>query len=241
MNAAHPNAGTDRHAPQERAARQRDNTEFHHRQLMGMLLKAPQQLHDADLLDPQDLHHPDDRITLEALRDLALARNGLTEAHHPVLIAMVAARLRRPEYEIAVMFNTLIEGCYSTANLVDFAAKVKRAALDRKIDDAMKGGDYRKVHDLVAEQDRIKERLKRPAAPSRFIRLSAMGDHPPAVDWLIEDYLERDTVTQLFGDPGSGKSFIALDMALSIATGQEWHGHATKSGPVFYIAGEGLR
>jgi AAA domain len=37
------------------------------------------------------------------------------------------------------------------------------------------------------------------------------------------------------------KSFLAIDMGYCIATGQEWHGYPVrKSGPVFYIAGEGF-
>jgi len=43
----------------------------------------------------------------------------------------------------------------------------------------------------------------------------------------------------LFGEPGVGKSFVALDMACCIATGEAWQGLSVKQGPVFYIAGEG--
>lgn len=93
----------------------------------------------------------------------------------------------------------------------------------------------------IAEEIEVLQRGDKPATQSRFVRLSEMGDRPTAIDWLIKGYLVRDTTAQLFGDPGSGKSFIALDMALSIATGKEWLGRKTKSGPVFYIAGEGLQ
>jgi hypothetical protein len=231
------NTGTNRRAPN----RQRDNTAYHESQLLGMLLKAPEKLADADLLEPEDLDYPDYRVMLDAMRDLSSARNGLTEDDRLDIVTMVAARTHQAEKEIASLVIVLVEDCFSTANIPDFAAKVKRASLDRRIDDAMTGGDRRAVHDLVAEQDGIKERLKKPVTKSRFVRLSAMGDRPPAVEWIIEDYLERDTTAQLFGDPGSAKSFIALDMALSVATGKQWCGHATTSSPVFYIAGEGLR
>jgi len=61
---------------------------------------------------------------------------------------------------------------------------------------------------------------------------------PPA--WLIKDIIPRDCLAVLWGVPGHGKSFIAMDLAASIATGIDWHGHRTKPGAVFYIAGEGL-
>ena len=241
MNDSARNSGTDSRAQQNPNQRQRDNTAYHESQLLGMLLKAPQQLDAARLIDPEDLDSPDYRVILDAARDLALARNGITEDNRPDIIELVAARTRRSEGEIAALVVALIEDCFSTANIGDFAVKVKRASLDRRIDEAMKGGDRRAVYNLMAEQDGIKERLKPAVLKSRFVRLSDMGDRPPAIDWLIKGYLVLDTTAQLFGDPGCGKSFIALDMALSIATGQDWYGHATTSRPVFYIAGEGLQ
>lgn len=63
----------------------------------------------------------------------------------------------------------------------------------------MRESDARKIRDLVNEQDSIKTRLRKPAAVSRFIRLSKiMGDRPPAVDWLIRGYLGRGTVTNFW-------------------------------------------
>lgn len=43
----------------------------------------------------------------------------------------------------------------------------------------------------------------------------------------------------IYGAPSSGKSFAALDMALSIAHGLPWHGHDTKKKSVLYLAAEG--
>jgi hypothetical protein len=43
----------------------------------------------------------------------------------------------------------------------------------------------------------------------------------------------------VYGESGSGKTFITLDMACHIAAGLQWHGHKTKAGLVVYMAGEG--
>ncbi len=59
------------------------------------------------------------------------------------------------------------------------------------------------------------------------------------IKWQIEGFLEQDTTGLIFGDPGSFKSFIALDMAFHVAAGKDWHGHKVKQGSVIYIAGEG--
>jgi AAA domain/DnaB-like helicase N terminal domain len=62
---------------------------------------------------------------------------------------------------------------------------------------------------------------------------------PPKQSWLIRNYLEPDTLCVLFGDSQAYKSFLAIDWACHIATGQEWCGCQTKPGIVLYIAGEG--
>lgn len=59
------------------------------------------------------------------------------------------------------------------------------------------------------------------------------------VRWLVKRYIERGTFGVLFGDPGSYKSFALIDIALSIATGREWHGNSVHKGPVVIVLGEG--
>jgi hypothetical protein len=63
--------------------------------------------------------------------------------------------------------------------------------------------------------------------------------NPKPPSWLVKGYLEADGLGLLYGAPKKGKSFAAIDWACSVATGSAWHGHATKQGPVFYLAGEG--
>ncbi|QNK00979.1 AAA family ATPase [Dyella telluris] len=62
-----------------------------------------------------------------------------------------------------------------------------------------------------------------------------------ATDWLIRDYLVRDTLAALIAKPGACKSFLAVDWACRIATGTSWYGREVKPGAVFYLAGEGQR
>lgn len=60
---------------------------------------------------------------------------------------------------------------------------------------------------------------------------------PPPV-WII-DHLLPQGLSILYGAPGSGKSFLALDWALSVSEGVPWQDRAVAQGPVVYIAGEG--
>lgn len=60
---------------------------------------------------------------------------------------------------------------------------------------------------------------------------------PP--EFLVEGIIETGSLGLIFGDPGCGKSFVAVDLAMSVATGLPFHGREVKQGPVFFIAGEG--
>jgi AAA domain len=59
-------------------------------------------------------------------------------------------------------------------------------------------------------------------------------DSLPEPEPLIENTLDRRTVALLGGYWGTLKSFIALDWALSVATGHPWQGRPTVTGPVIY-------
>lgn len=58
-------------------------------------------------------------------------------------------------------------------------------------------------------------------------------------DWAVDDVLHRGDVALVYGASMSGKSFLVLDMALSVARGVPWFGKRVKAGGVIYQAGEG--
>ena len=87
----------------------------------------------------------------------------------------------------------------------------------------------------------INSAIALPAQPKPRIRLLKVSElenlAPPS--WLIADVITEFGLSMIWGRSGSLKSFIALDMALCIATGQEWHGKKVKPGRVIYLAAEG--
>lgn len=76
--------------------------------------------------------------------------------------------------------------------------------------------------------------------PKKVFQLTRIGDltYKEPV-YLVDEFVETECLAMLFGDPGCGKSFIAVDLALSVATGAGLHGRKVLSGPVVYLAGEG--
>lgn len=87
----------------------------------------------------------------------------------------------------------------------------------------------------------IEQEAVRAAAPKvfGFIPAAQFLGAIAAPDWTIRDIVEADSLVVIFGDPESGKSFLAMDWAASVATGRDWNGFKVKQGPVLYINGEG--
>lgn len=61
----------------------------------------------------------------------------------------------------------------------------------------------------------------------------------PAPTWLVDKIIPAGGAIALWGMPGAAKSFIAIDIAMSVATGRDWNGHAVERGFVVYVSAEG--
>lgn len=58
-------------------------------------------------------------------------------------------------------------------------------------------------------------------------------------NYLIKNWLPYDGIGVLFGPSNTGKTFVALGMAASVAAGIPWHDHKVQQGAVLYLATEG--
>jgi hypothetical protein len=57
--------------------------------------------------------------------------------------------------------------------------------------------------------------------------------------WLIDGVLPSGSIVFITGQPKSGKSLVAQHWAHSVATGNDWNGHVTQQGAVFYLYPDG--
>lgn len=56
---------------------------------------------------------------------------------------------------------------------------------------------------------------------------------------FVEDLLTEKGLSVLYGESNSGKTFLASDLALHVATGLDWFGREVERGAVIYVPGEG--
>lgn len=57
--------------------------------------------------------------------------------------------------------------------------------------------------------------------------------------WIVKGLIPSEGLVALYGPSGSGKSFLAFDLAAALARGAAWFGMKVKVSPVVYVALEG--
>ena len=71
-----------------------------------------------------------------------------------------------------------------------------------------------------------------------FCAAELEGQPIPARRWLVDGLIPSGTVSLLGGDGGTGKSLVALQLAVAVATGGAWLGLPVTSGRAIYISAE---
>lgn len=61
-----------------------------------------------------------------------------------------------------------------------------------------------------------------------------------SVSWIVKQFLPQASLGVLFGESGSGKSFLAYDLSAAVSRGIEWNGRKVTQGRVLYIVAEGV-
>jgi hypothetical protein len=61
----------------------------------------------------------------------------------------------------------------------------------------------------------------------------------PPLRWRVRGILPSEGLAALYGPPGCGKSFLAIDLLAAVADGRPWFDHATTAAPCVYVGLEG--
>ncbi len=93
------------------------------------------------------------------------------------------------------------------------------------------------VIEEAAEEDPWTAAAKAKVAKFDLVHVSEVAQREPP-QWLIDQVLPKQDLAMLYGESGSGKSFVALDICFAIATGFDWNGLPTEQHPVVWIAAE---
>lgn len=78
-----------------------------------------------------------------------------------------------------------------------------------------------------------------PGNPFTPLQAAEFANQVVGTHWLVKNVFPANSLAVMYGASGSGKSFMALDMCIAIARGDNWRGHRTHAGRVVYVAAEG--
>lgn len=74
---------------------------------------------------------------------------------------------------------------------------------------------------------------------SRFYSAASLKDKAVKPrEWLVGELVPQKKVTLFSGDGGTGKSLLALQLAVAVSTGRGWIGKAVSEGSVIYMSAE---
>jgi hypothetical protein len=80
-----------------------------------------------------------------------------------------------------------------------------------------------------------------PPHNQRHFRLLCDGDldQRPPLRWLVKRIIPDAGVGAIYGDSGTFKSFLTLDLLAHISNGREWFGNRVRAAPAVYVPFEG--
>jgi len=78
---------------------------------------------------------------------------------------------------------------------------------------------------------------KKRAARFQILQAAEYIQRPPP-EWIIKDVLPKADLAMLYGETGTGKSFVALDIGCAVSTGIDWNEKHVEKETVVWIAAE---
>jgi hypothetical protein len=94
------------------------------------------------------------------------------------------------------------------------------------------------VEELYTIGERVEKMNKTRHVVRRLSQFANSEHRGPG--YLIKGLLQRRSYAELFGQPGAGKTFVALDAAYHVAANRPWMGRKVHAGAVLYLAYEGV-
>jgi RecA-family ATPase len=92
----------------------------------------------------------------------------------------------------------------------------------------------------LASADELQDIADRGVRPAlKLVSAASFAERPaPERAWIVRELIPDRNVTDLSGDGGLGKSLIALQLGIAMATGTDWLGHMPAPGRVLYLSCE---
>ena len=88
-------------------------------------------------------------------------------------------------------------------------------------------------------KEEVEAKLKK---RNRFAGMSlGQLENLPPLQWSIDGLVPKGQLIELYGPPKAGKTFVAIDMGLCIATGRDYHGRRRLKAPCCISSAKAIR
>jgi hypothetical protein len=153
-------------------------------------------------------------------------------------LACTLSRCKLPPHDIALLLSAYghkVQAAFAQERLFSYVVGTVEKAVARIRVEALLD-DFEGEANAEEAETRKKEHRARLKPLSVTEALEGLGaaEH----DYLIQGFMRRGELMVLYGRPGSGKTFVALDLGYTIAQGLEWNERRVKASAVIYIAAE---
>ena len=219
--------------------------------LLGCILHTVEAMAAAEriLNDRDDLYKPAHRLIYDAMATLV----SRGEQPDPVTVAaelratgqleaaggagvLLALQVAPPATDASPLYARVIADLARRRRKIELARAIAAIAADESQDISLAVDLAR----LMVEDTPSPHGAAGPAQGLRagLLSIEQLADLAQP-DPLVEDVLHSNTLSCIYGKPGSAKTFVALDWALSIATSTNWQGLPVTQTPVLWVAAEG--
>lgn len=186
--------------------------------------------------DPNDFYPEDHRIIYRAM--IEVAASGIPIDELTIKNKLDATgQLEKVGLENLL---TLTNGVPTAINVEAYARVVHEKARERRIihscDLVSQAGLAGNGHLAAALEEHRRILDEQPGEAMPTIGSAATALQPqPEISWIVRDHLGRRWVCIWFGEPGSKKTWILLDQAVTVAMGEEWLGFQSYRTKVLFV------
>lgn len=203
--------------------------------VIGGLLIDPECAASIENLTEDDFTTPSNRMIFRAMASLRKRKEPID------LITVTSALQTIKALEKAggvTYLSELANAVPTTANFDYYFDKLKVAGVKRRISSVLDNGIFSSPDELKELIDRYFVTNIKQKSSFDILDMDEQ-DALPDPEWLVDDIAYAKSLAFVYGASQSLKSFLTLDMSLSIAYGIPWHGKKVKQSGVIYIAAEG--
>ena len=123
------------------------------------------------------------------------------------------------------------EWFHTLAAVLDVLASSRRVRWQTFVA-AAKGFDYAMIEEVA---EALEDTLDRTEQDRVLYTAKDALHEPPALIWAVEGIFAQPSLNLLVGDPGTKKTYLAIDLAVSVAMGKPWLGHPVNPSPVLFV------